>query len=166
MPFNNQQNFNPAANITNHRSDNSQQHIQLQNRRTFMNNSLATRHRPYRQNINTIHEDELADGRNVIHGMLTQIKELYKDVITLTEKHNQLKIDYAVLQKKTSDLERQVAKFQKLEQQRQKAEEDKRKVAPIQSAMKGLNLNLGLSQEQEQEQEQKRKREMGKKKKE
>ncbi|KAF9152437.1 hypothetical protein BG015_005266 [Linnemannia schmuckeri] len=83
--------------------------------------------------------------------MLTQIKELYKNVITLTDERNQLKIDYAILQKKISDLERQVANFQELAQQRQKVKEDKRKVAPIQRAMKNLNLNLGLSQEQERE---------------
>lgn len=66
-------------------------------------------------------------------------------MITLTEERNQLKIDYAVLQRKTSDLERQVANFQEMEQQRQRAEEDKRKVAPVQSAMKGLELNLEVS---------------------
>ncbi|KAF9537917.1 hypothetical protein EC957_007509 [Mortierella hygrophila] len=50
---------------------------------------------------------------------------LHKDVITLTEERNQLKIDYAVLQRETADLKRQVANFQKMEQQRQRAEEDK-----------------------------------------
>lgn len=68
-------------------------------------------------------------------------------MITLTEERNQLKIDYAVLQRETSDLKRQVANFQKMEQQRQKAEEDKRKVAPVQSGMKGLRLHLESTQE-------------------
>ncbi|KAG9067776.1 hypothetical protein KI688_011363 [Linnemannia hyalina] len=131
----------------NHHLDNNHQQLQqLQNRRT-LTNTPATRHRPHVPNINNIHENELADGRNLIQGMLTQIKELYKDVITLTEERNQLKIDYAVLQRETSDLKRQVANFQTMEQQRQKAEEDKRKVAPVQSAMKGLTLHLESSQE-------------------
>ncbi|KAG0072095.1 hypothetical protein BGZ89_008182 [Linnemannia elongata] len=125
--------------MNHHRDNKPQQLQQLQNRRTSTN-SLAARHHSYRPNINNIHEDELEDGRNVMLGMVTQIKELYKDVITLTEEHNQLKIDFAVLQRKTSNLERQVANFQETEQQRQRAEEDKRKVAPVQSAMKVLKL--------------------------
>ncbi|KAF9115047.1 hypothetical protein BGX30_006416, partial [Mortierella sp. GBA39] len=132
--------------MNHHRDNNHQQLQQPQNRRTLMN-TPATRHHPYVPNTNNTHENELADGRNIIQGMLTQIKELYKDVITLTEERNQLKIDYAVLQRETLDLKRQVANFQKMEQQRRKAEEDKRKVAPVQNAMKGLTLHLESSQE-------------------
>ncbi|KAF9284955.1 hypothetical protein BGZ88_009731 [Linnemannia elongata] len=125
--------------MNHHRDNKPQQLQQLQNRRTSTN-SRAARHHSYHSNINNIHEDELEDGRNVMLGMVTQIKELYKDVITLTEERNQLKIDFAVLQRKTSNLERQVANFQESEQQRQRAEEDKRKVAPVQNAMKVLKL--------------------------
>ncbi|KAG9063494.1 hypothetical protein KI688_004378 [Linnemannia hyalina] len=56
--------------------------------------------------------------------------DLYKDVNTLIEERNQIKIGYTVLERETSALKQQVANFEKMEQQRQRAEEDKRKVAP------------------------------------
>lgn len=61
--------------MSRHRNNSHQQLQQLQNQRTLMS-SLATRPHPYNPNINSIHEDELADGRNIILGMLTRIKEV------------------------------------------------------------------------------------------
>ncbi|KAG9067759.1 hypothetical protein KI688_011346 [Linnemannia hyalina] len=102
-----------------HRDNNHQQLQQLQNRRT-LTNTPATRHHPHVPNINNIQENELADGRNFIQVMLTQIKEVPPEGDFRPQK---------------------VANFQKMEQQRQKAEEDKRKVALVQSAMKGVDTS-------------------------
>ncbi|KAG0275632.1 hypothetical protein BGZ96_003719 [Linnemannia gamsii] len=127
--------------MTRHRTNNQQKirHLpQLQSSRISMNTTHAAR-----QNMNNIHEDELADGRNIVQGMLAQIKNLYKDVIKLTEERNQLRIENAVLGKKNTDLKRQVSNFQELKEHHEKAEEDKRTVARVQSGLRMLDLGLG-----------------------
>ncbi|KAF9535235.1 hypothetical protein EC957_001794, partial [Mortierella hygrophila] len=58
-----------------HLDNNRQQLQQLQNPRRTSMSTPATRHQPYVPNINNTHDNELADGRNLIQGMLTQIKE-------------------------------------------------------------------------------------------
>ena len=79
-----------------HRNDNSQQLQQLQNRRTLMN-SLATRPHSYNPNINDIHEDELADGRNVILGMITQIKEVRDQCTQANNRRKKTSLTFCLL---------------------------------------------------------------------